>query len=162
MVRIAVQSLLSKKGRNHIIFTSVFAKGYVPPCLCPGSFIGFPSVTWASMRATLGPGLSACFWDTLLCKQDHARSMVPHGFCYPQPSFLGMDYKSIHRHSCSNNISAVLVIKVMYFPIPLQRSHENQLPATNYQLPSTPDLWLEALDLVCLSIKVFLTSPVFS
>lgn len=135
MARVAVQYLLSKKSRNHIVFTSVFAKGCIPSCLCPGSIIGFPSMVWASMRATLGPGLSPCFWDMLLCKQYHARSTVPHGFCYPQPSFLGRGYKSIHRHSCSSNISAVLVIKGMYFPIPLQRSPEKQLLATAHPSP---------------------------
>lgn len=106
------------------------------------------------MRATLGPGLSPCFWDMPLCKQDHARSTVPHGFCYPQPSFLGTGYKSIHRRSCSNNISAVLVIKGMYFPIPPQ---ENQLLATAHPSPVTGGTCLGVLE-----HKAFLTSPVLS
>lgn len=37
--------------------------------------------------------------------------------------------------TCSSNISAVLVIKGMYFPIPLQRSPEKQLLATAHPSP---------------------------
>lgn len=71
-------SLYSQKGRNYIIFTKVLVKGCVHPCLCPGSFIGFSSMVWTLVRASLGP---ACPQDTLLCKQDGAGRLVLCGFC---------------------------------------------------------------------------------
>lgn len=74
-------NLYSQKGRNRIIFTEVLPKGCIRPCLCPSSFIGFPSVARTSisqsqLRSSVSLGHSPV-------QTDHAGRPVVRGFCYP-------------------------------------------------------------------------------
>lgn len=90
----AGQSVLSKKGRNHIIFSKTHAKGCVLLFMTRQLY----RLPWCH-GGTAGPGHSGYYWDTLLCKQDNARRPVPQGFFYPQaPSWRRTTNHSIDTH----------------------------------------------------------------
>lgn len=83
-----------KKGRNHIIFSKIHAKGCVVLFMTRQLY----RLPWCH-GGTAGPGHSGYYWDTLLWKQDNARRPVPQGFFYPQaPSWRRTTNHSIDTH----------------------------------------------------------------
>lgn len=91
----AVQSICALKKVETTLFAVKHMQRVVFLYLWWGSFIGFSGVVESQQVQKIQ---DIYYWDTLLCKQDHARRPVPHRFFYPLGSFLGKAYKSLHWH----------------------------------------------------------------